>query len=298
MMTYANTNHILLLAGGNSHELAVPGDFVFRVLPTGLTMGKCIAALLRELGIKYYIYVWRGDAYGDSLAKAVRDWCAKFGIGMDEGIRYDPNAVEFSAEASILNTKVQQAVANYGADKVAWGLLSFEEGKAFFKALGQYNPVSWGVKMVESGGMCLTDWALEPSIADVNYRGNYTHSDFRPSVSARTEEVQTKIKAKIGREADIYGLIGYDEVWILTLALQAAGKYDADAVKAQLPYIFNNYMSIIGWAPLDENGDKSAVTFGVYRILKVDDAYKWAQIGTYDMTLDQVSWLPQPVIIG
>jgi ABC-type branched-subunit amino acid transport system substrate-binding protein len=25
MMTYANTNHILLLAGGNSHELAVPG---------------------------------------------------------------------------------------------------------------------------------------------------------------------------------------------------------------------------------------------------------------------------------
>jgi len=298
MMQYANTNHILLLAGGNSYELAVEDDYIFRVLPNSTTSAYCLTALYRYFGIEHVIFVWRGDAYADSLEQATEALCEKYGISFDPAIRYNPEAAEFSGEAATLNSKVQDAIAQYGADKVAWTILCFEEGTAFFDALKPYHPENWGIRLLSTGGLCLMDWVTEPAYAELYTQLNSTASDFRPTVSLRTQKVIEKVKAKIGREPDIYGLIGYDEIWILALALQAAGKYDADAVKAQLPTVFENYASIIGWAPLNKYGDKAAVTFGLYRVMKVDDTYKWARVGTYDLLTDTVNWLSKPEIIS
>jgi len=298
MMEYANTNKILIMAGGNSYELAVEGDYIFRVLPNSTTSAQCVVGLYRYFGIEHVIFVWRGDAYADSLEHATEALCEKYGISFDPAVRYNPEAAEFSGEAATLNSKVQDAIAQYGADKVAWTILCFEEGKAFFDALKPYHPENWGIRLLTTGGLSLMDWVTEPASAELYTQLNSTASDFRPSINLRTRQVIEKVKAKMGRVPDIYGLIGYDEIWILALALQAAGKYDADAVKAQLPTVYENYASIIGWAPLNRYGDKAGINFGLYRVIKVDDAYKWVRVGNYDLLLDRVSWLSEPEIVS
>ena len=299
MMSYANTNHILIVAAANSYELAIENDYIFRVLPNTGFEGRSLATLLREEGVKYHIPVWRGDAYADSVITKLREYCANFGIEVDDGIRYNPDAVEFSAEAGELNSKVQTAISKYGADKVSWNLLSFEEGKAFYAALKPYNPVGWGIKWLFQDGGVLCDWVIEdPSIAEMNANAKAIYADHRPEVGLRAKLVQEKVVEKLGRTADIYGLCCYDTVWLITFGLLGAGRYDATAVKDFMPMAFDMNSSIIGWAPMDKYGDKAGGDMGYYQVVKIGEEYKWARVGGWRFSTDTVFWLPEPEIVS
>ncbi|MEM3421353.1 MAG: ABC transporter substrate-binding protein [Candidatus Hadarchaeum sp.] len=297
-ISYSNSNKILLLAyGSNAADLAIPDDYTYRLMPTTKIEGKCFARIAHDLGTKYLVPMWRGDTFGDSMMSYVRDYCSKLGITVDEGVRYDPNATEFSSEAAAFASRVNTAISTYGADKVSVYIHCFEEGKAIFSTLKAYNPTSWGVHWVGVGGLVLTDWALETDTAEtISEKGVY--GCLIPTPNPKLYKVQAQIKAKLGREADIYGLNGYDAVWILALAMNSAKMYDADAVKAQLPWVVSNYTGVTGWSPFDEAGDREGSNYGLFQVVKSDGTYKWAQIGIWDFGLDQITWWPEPQIVS
>jgi branched-chain amino acid transport system substrate-binding protein len=298
-MTYANTNKILLLSyGSTAIDLAVAGDYVYRLMPTSAQEGQMLVSLAKYLGVTYLIPLWRGDSWGDSVVNATRTSAAKAGISVDDGIRYNPDAVEFSAEASALNSAVLSAKSRYGADKVAWFIVCFEEGKAIYEALAAYNPTSWGIKWLTNDGPSLCDWVVgSTTIAEMVSTTDCIFPAKMPTPSGKMQQVQNEVKARLGRTADLYGLNGYDCVWTLALALMAADKYDPDAVRAQLPMVFDVYQGAGGWSPLNEYGDRSGRNFGLYKVMKIGGEWKWVQVGMWDFGTEEISWLPEPVVV-
>jgi len=298
-MSYADANKILLLSyGSTAIDLAVEGDYTYRLMPTSVQEGKMLASLSVYKGIEYLIPLWRGDAWGDSVVTATRASCAEVGIEVDEGIRYSPDAVEFSAEASTLNSRVLDAIGKYGADKVGWFIVCFEEGKAIYEALAAYNPLDWGINWLTNDGPSLCDWVVEsPIIAEIVSKADCIFPAKMPTPSGKMEAVQEEVEARLGRTADLYGLNGYDCVWTLALALLAADRYDADAVKAQLPMVFESYQGVGGWSPLDKYGDRSGRNFGLYKVAEIEGVYRWVQAGMWDFGTEAVSWLPEYTVV-
>ncbi|MGC8816845.1 MAG: ABC transporter substrate-binding protein [Candidatus Hadarchaeum sp.] len=296
-ISYSNSNKILLLAyGSNAADLAIPNDYTYRLMPTTKIEGKCFARIVYDLGVKYLVPMWRGDTFGDSMMNYVRQYCSALGITVDDGVRYDPNATEFSSEAAAFASRINNAISTYGADKVGAYIHCFEEGKAIFASLKAYNATNWGVHWVGVGGLVLTDWALETDTADI-IANKGVYGCLIPTPNAKLYNVQAQIKAKLGREADIYGLNGYDAVWMLALALNSAKSYDSDAVKAQLPWVANNYTGVTGWSPFDEAGDRQGSNYGLFQIVGSAGAYKWAQVGIWDFSIDTITWWPEPKIM-
>lgn len=298
-MPYADANKILLISyGATSMALAIKDDYTYRLMPTDLAQGKCIARLAVEQGIEYLIPVWRADSWGDSVEEATNTAFTKLGGQVDEGIRYDVAAIEFGAEAFAFNDIVQDAIEKYGADKVGWYPICFEEAKLFYEALAAYDPLDWGIKWIGSDGPVLVDWVVEtPIVAELFSESGCILPSKIPTPSGKLLEVQEMTKAKIGRYADLYGLNGYDAVWITALALLGADKYDPDIVKAALPHVYETYPGVAGWCPMDEYGDRAGRNFGLYEVAEIEGVYKWVKVGEYDFGTEAITYLPEPEVV-
>ena len=72
----------------------------------------------------------------------MRTQFAEMGISVDEGIRYHPEAIEFSTEIGLLADSVQENIDEVGADKVAVIILSFSEITPVMQAADQYDHLS------------------------------------------------------------------------------------------------------------------------------------------------------------
>ncbi|MEM2794059.1 MAG: ABC transporter substrate-binding protein, partial [Candidatus Methanomethylicia archaeon] len=143
IMGYAEANKILILSGmSTAPELAIPRDNLFRLCPDDNKQGKAISRVIYDSGVRYIIPVWRGDAWGDGLVKAARERFEELGGKFLEGIRYAPEAKEFSAEVSVLSSKVTDAIGKYGRDKVGIYYAAFEEAITFFTQAAGYPVLS------------------------------------------------------------------------------------------------------------------------------------------------------------
>ena len=133
---YADSNNMLLISqSSTAPELAIAGDKVFRFVTDDTRQGPAIARALVNDGITRIVPVHRGDAWGDGLVKTTVESFEKLGGAADEGIRYNPETKEFSADSSILADKVQAHVDDVGKDKVAVVYIGFAEAVQFIQAL-------------------------------------------------------------------------------------------------------------------------------------------------------------------
>ena len=57
---------------------------------------------MQDAGAEVVVPVWRQDAWGDGLQDSVRESFTSRGGTVDAGIGYNPEANEFSVEASLL----------------------------------------------------------------------------------------------------------------------------------------------------------------------------------------------------
>jgi branched-chain amino acid transport system substrate-binding protein len=65
---FIDTNKILLISqSSTAPDLKIPGDFVFRFTTADDIQGPIGPRLAKLLGVTHFLYVWRGDAWGDGL---------------------------------------------------------------------------------------------------------------------------------------------------------------------------------------------------------------------------------------
>ncbi|MFQ6081059.1 MAG: ABC transporter substrate-binding protein, partial [Candidatus Bathyarchaeia archaeon] len=291
---YLDANKILTISqSSTAPDLAIPDDYVFRFCPTDkLGQGPALGRIMYDAGIRYVIPVWRGDAWGDGLEKAMAGRFEELGGTILEGIRYAPDAVEFSAEAADLASKVESAIASYGADQVAIDWIGFEEVNAFVTAAREYD-VLWEIPWYGSDGTALSGAMLEdPAVVEFARAVGFYSTIFAPTKSAKFEMVRQNGIDKLGREPESYSYTAYDIVWAYAYALLAVDKYDAEAVKTVLPTVTESLFGASGWIELDEAGDRIAGDYNIWAITEVSPGvYDWKNVGVWVYMADSVTWL-------
>ncbi|RLF15862.1 MAG: hypothetical protein DRJ97_02830 [Thermoprotei archaeon] len=289
--SYADANKIVIISpSSTAPDLAIPDDYVFRFCPDDTKQGPAMARVIWDSGIRYVIPVWRGDAWGDGLVEAAMSRFKELGGEVDEGIRYDPTAKEFSAEVSTLASKVQDAVNKYGADKVGVYYVAFEEAAMFFDQADQY-PILKQVRWFGSDGTALSSAILEdPVAAAFAKETKFVNTYFAPAESEKLIRLRNAIQEKLNRIPDPYAYNAYDALWVVAKCIMIAGKYDADAIKAILPTVAESSFGASGWIKLNEAGDREIGDYNLWAIIEVDGQLQWEKVGFYSAATDSVTW--------
>jgi len=299
-LTYAQTNQIVLISPSSTAvSLAIDKPYIFRFVPADDKQGPAMATGMNNVGIKYFVPMWRDDTYGDGLVAATEARFTALGGSYDSnGIKYDPNAKDFSSQVSVLAQEVQKAVTQYGAAKVGVYAVTFEEIASIMDSANQY-PVLSQVKWFGCDGSALSakltaDTAAAAFAVNVTFPATY----FAPPTSDILNQVSDYVHSKVGHVPDPYAYGSYDSLWVVAKCIGMTQQYTGSSINKVLPAVANVTFGASGWTSLNAFGDR---TIGDYQfwepIVTAASAghaagYDWRLAGLYSAATDSVTWYP------
>jgi len=288
--SYADSNKLLLVSqSSTAPALAIPDDYVFRFCPDDTIQGPAISSVAKALGVKAVVQVWRGDAWGDGLQESTKKSGEAFGFEYAEGVRYAPEAKEFSAEVRLLNDRVTQLLQKYKPEEIAVELIAFNEAVTFIVQAAEYPNLA-KVRWLGSDGTAQLDELIkEPTAAQFAATVNWINPIFAPTESDKYTRLVDEAKARLGRVPDSYAIAAYDQLWVLALAILQVGKYDAEAVKDVLPNVANNFFGASGWIVLNAAGDRATADYSLWAVRETAQGYEWVKVGVYNAASGSVT---------
>ena len=264
---YADNNNMLLISfGSTAPSLAIPDDSIYRFVPDDTRQGPALARLILDSGVTNVVPIWRGDAWGDGLIAATRASLADKGGVVAEGVRYNPEAAEFSVEVSLLSEQVGSYIDEVGADKVAVLIISFSEIINIAQSASQYEnlaEIAWvGTDAVVKAHVLVDD----PIANELFTTTGFVATQFAPAQSPVYEGVSSTIVGQIGREPVIYAFSAYDAVWAIGLSILAADATDTDSIIAAMPAVLEDYKASLGSIVLNDAGDLDRSNYEIWRL--------------------------------
>ncbi|MGB8937669.1 MAG: penicillin-binding protein activator [Candidatus Nitrosopolaris sp.] len=301
---YADKNGILIISpSSTARSLAVQGDNVFRFVPDDTHQAQAVSRHIWQDGVRVVVPIWRTDVYGNDIVSAVKKDFGKLGGIVLDGIGYIPSTGDFSTSLNRINfivwdqdlrslsSKVTQAVAHYGADKVGVYLVAFDEVVPIFIE-AQNQPVLSMVKWYGSGTSALNN-KLVRNIEAAMFAAktgfvNPIYSVDNNNNSYKFKLVDYQIQEMIGRVPRSYAEVAYDAFWVAAITENVtAGTKDINSLKKTFLQIANSYTGITGNTSLDEAGYRK---YGDYDFWAVKansgnnndrNAFEWKQVGRF-----------------
>jgi len=292
-MNFAKQNHIIEISqSSTSPALAVPKPYIFRLVPTDFYQGNAIATLLKYLGIKRIVIVYRSDTWGQGLSAAIANDSAKYGIQVLGVYGYDPSAIPASAQAA-----VQQASAALGSPSpdAALVLVTFEsDGVAAAQAAANdpvLSKVRWfgtdGVAgstvLVQQAGQALAKAKFLATIAAPN-----------PNDPHYVNFVQ-EYKQFCGQSPVAYDPYAYDAAMIIMEAIAKTGSTDPTVINSVLEQWGKNgtYVGVTGPVYFNQYHDRIYASYLIMGVAIVNGTPTWISAGFYNGTTGQITAFPQ-----
>ena len=269
MKPYADENKLIVISvSSTSPALAIPGDYIFRLPPDDTKQVKAISKLLQDAGIKAVVVIWRNDDWGNGLVKSLEAIAPSRGFEVIRAATYDPQKGEFSTEVSVLAQKVREAVAKYGADKVAVAAFGFAELQTIFITASRYDELKQ-VKWFGADGSTGLSELLVPDAAQFAIQvGGFVSPKFAPARSPYYDRVRSYILSTYNREPDSYAYNAYDAVWLITYSILQSGTTDTQVIHDVLPTVAAKYFGASGYTKLNDAGDRESADYEIWAIVK------------------------------
>ncbi len=290
---YADQNGILMVSpSSTAPELAVD-DNTLRFVPTDVFQSKAVAAYIAQQGIKCVVLSWRGDAWGDGLAKATKEELTKLGVQVVAEVRYDPKAPEFGQYVSSIASGVRQCIESVGSEASAVELIAFGEAKDILNLAADY-PELMEVKWYGSDGTAQLTEVVEQACEPAS-RVGLDSPVFAPAETQLKQEFVSRFMDEAGEEPDAYSIINYDVTYVLLLAIKKA--YDegmeptADVVKRNILDVLRTYNGVSGKIELDAAGDRASGNYNFFKVVKTDGECAWKRVAFWDSTTGEVQEL-------
>ena len=278
--TYADINDMMLISCcSTAPRLAIPGDSVFRLVPDDFNQAAAVGKLLEREGVEYVVPIWLGDTYGDGLHNATKANFESRGYAFDEGIRFDPEKLEFGSEVSVLNDLVQDAIETYDSDKVAVFLIAFGHSIPILQNAGSYDAlddVGWFIaetltkKSDVLNDPITRDFITRPNVGYIGVQVAESGNDIHGVVEAHFIET-------IGEAPVSFVYHAYDAAWLVGLSILQSGSTDATTIKSVFPEVASQYVGAIGSTTLNEAGDLDKADYAIWGIVDGE----WVEIGRY-----------------
>ena len=298
---YADENDILLIShASTAPSLAIPGDNVFRFCTDDTYQAAAIANRMWDEGVRVLVPMWRGDVWGDDLTNATNESFNALGGTVVDGVRYNVSTVNFSTAIDSLNSKVAEAIAQYG-DVVAVHLIAFEEVvPIFIEAQNQSNlsDVSWY-------GCDAT--ALNKELVQNDQAARFAvRTGFECPLTGceladETGPVMTEIKEKLGRTPETYAIAAYDALWTITYAYQTTGETDdIEVLKRAVVNATGVYYGSYGsedLSALNKAGDLKRGNYDFWVVEEAEAAFMWKRVAKCMVSCHgRVMFLPTAVL--
>jgi branched-chain amino acid transport system substrate-binding protein len=299
---YADQNGILLVSpSSTSPSLSIIGDNIFRLVPDDTYQAQAIAVQIWKDGIRVLVPIWRTDVYGNGLVSTMKEDFKKLGGTVVDGVGYFPpighfstslnriNLIIWNQQLSLLSTKLIQAIAQYGVDKVGVYLVAFDEVVPIL-IQAKDHPEFSRVKWYGSDGTALNNgliknidaaiFAEKTAFLNPIYRVQPTNTN-----STRYNDVQSEIQNMIGRIPRSYASVAYDSLWLAALTENAALRTmpnDVNFLKKTFVHIADSYSGITGNTTLNAAGDRSSGNYDFWPIKQGSNgAFTWQLVNKY-----------------
>ncbi|MCS7102463.1 MAG: ABC transporter substrate-binding protein [Candidatus Korarchaeum sp.] len=298
---YVDANKLLVISqSSTSPALAIAGDMIYRFCPPDEFQGAASAKATFDLGMRYVVAVWRGEAWGDGLVDSYEKAFAELlrssgekgevlGKSNGKGIRYDPEAKEFTAIVSQLASIVGDLVKEYGQDRVGVFYAGFGEYVQFAAAASQYE-ILRKVKWIGSDGTALLgDIQTNENVAKFSYETKFISPMFG-TLSPLQERIASEVKRQLGRLPESYAYAAYDALWQIAIALEIVDSYDPVAVAKVLPSLTQKWHGATGTFKLNENGDRAFSDYMFWMVVPSDGKYEWKVAASYSYEKGTITW--------
>ena len=261
-----------------------------RFVPDDTKQAPAIARYFAEAGVTNLIPIWRNDAWGNGLIDAVRSEFTSIGGVMDAGIKYHPEAIEFSTEVSLLADAVGKHIAEVGWDRVAVIVITFTEITPIMQSASQYDDSLAQVPWLSTDTVVNDEELANDAIAQkfLNKAGLVVTA-YALSSNPTSEEINAQTIEAIGRAPNTYALSAYDAVWGIGLSILEADSTETDDIISAIPAVLEDYSGAIGTIVLNDAGDVAEATYDIYHVQEP----VWTLLGSYDSASDMLVFVEE-----
>jgi branched-chain amino acid transport system substrate-binding protein len=300
---YADKNGILIVSSSSTApSLAIPNDNVFRFVPDDTYQAEALAKKMWDEGTRVVIPIWRTDVFGNNLQSLLKEKFEKLGGKVVDGIGYDPPVGNFAAslhrinfivweqELRSLTQKVNDAVKQYGADKVGVYIVAFDEIVPIMIQANRHE-VLQSVRWYGSDGSIQHEGLIKNiEAAEFAVKTNFLSPIYGVEASDSFKELEERIVEEIDRVPRSYAEVIYDEFWVAALTLSnynGTHKDDIGSLREAFINTTNSYIGVTGRTELNDAGDKKygSYDFWAIRPLSKDvnnkGSFEWTNVAAY-----------------
>jgi len=250
-------------------------------------------------GIRVVVPFWRTDPYGNGLYLSMKQNFETFGGSVVDGVPYVPRVGELSAslnrinfvvwdqELKSLNSKVSQATALYGTDKVAVFLIAFDEVVPIHM-MGGKHPDLVSVRWYGSDSSAQNEALIRNShSAMFSMKTGFLNSMY--GIEENTERLkllEEEIEHRTHIDPGAYAIIAYDAFWVAALTQNATiATNDFSSLKNTLVQKANSYLGVSGNTILNDAGDRKYGNYDFWVVSENEDqdGFYWNRVGKYQI---------------
>lgn len=276
---YADENGIILVSPASSApSLAIENDNVLRFVIDDSNQAEAVASMMKQEGIKSVISIVRDDVWGNDLYDATKAKAALSGIKDIEKLSYDASTADFSEYIQSVAKKAESS-----GDSVAIHLIAFEDdGIKMLREASKYGSLAnakwYGNDVLANNPKLLAD----KDAAEFAFKTGMVNPIIgEEEETAGFKTIESQIESRIGRRPDAYAIAAYDTYWVIVNAY--TDRPDNVNLKKAITTNAEYYYGAMGWATLNEAGDKKLGDYDFWQVSKDSSSYSWEITARYQL---------------
>ncbi|MCX6223546.1 MAG: ABC transporter substrate-binding protein [Bacteroidia bacterium] len=276
---------VVLNSFSTAPALAIPDDFIFRLLPDDNVQGQALVKMMQFDSIKVLIPIWREDAYGTGLYQSVKQRFENAGCTVMPGIGYQPGSTQYSEMISSAVAQVISAVATYGNRNVGILLISYQEAVNFLNLAAAETVLSlvkWYGCDTNVQRAALTADPIAAEFAEtVHFMGPIMSVGTAGMLPPIAKQIMDEVFGLTGVYPDSYCLNSYDAVQIFGLSYNLVQACNTDLIRTVLPSVCESYNYVGLSRKLNDAGDLETANFIFWTVKREQGGYVWDSYATY-----------------
>jgi ABC-type branched-subunit amino acid transport system substrate-binding protein len=305
---YADENGILIVSSSSTAaSLAIPNDNVFRFVPDDTHQAEALAKQMWDEGTRVVIPIWRTDVFGNNHQSSLKEKFEILGGKVLDGIGYDPPVGDFAAslhrinfmvweqELSSLTSKVNDAVSQYGVDKVGVYIVAYDEIVPIMIQANRHQELQ-SVRWYGSDGSAQLEGLIKNvEAAEFAVKTNFLNPIYRVEASDSFKELEERIVEEIGRVPRSYAEVAYDEFWVAALTLNNYTGTEQDDITSLREAFINTanlYTGVTGRTELNDAGDRKYAPYDFWAVQPAHNkgtntgSFEWTNVAAYPNSME------------
>jgi branched-chain amino acid transport system substrate-binding protein len=282
--SFADQNKILIFSpSSTSPLLAIPDDWVYRIVPPDSAQAVAIADLLKHLGVKRAVIIYRNDPWGVGLNNAIINETKKLGIQIVASEGYDPDPKVFPTAVPEAIRRLSARLGQPGPDVAIIFVVFANDGLIAMQAAAQ-DPVLSKVRWIGTDGIAYSSDLIKQvgrEMAAGKMLGTITAPP-DPN-DPRYQQFKERFRAKYGKDPVAYDPYGYDAAMILMQIVCSIGTDDPVKVRETLEQWGKEgkYQGVTGKVFLDEAGDRAYPNYIIWGVVLEGGTPKYVDAAFY-----------------